>query len=109
MVKRVVTGCPASRDTVRWSYLVEGFAHPTALARTATNSWRRISDRKTHPREGRNARPWYPHRANWSIVDDVVGNGGMVRKLRVLIVEDSDDDVALLLRELRRSYEPVFE
>src|SRR2546428_1377365 len=33
----------------------------------------------------------------------------MTRPLRVLILEDSDDDAALLLRELRRqNYEPVY-
>ena len=33
----------------------------------------------------------------------------VARKLRVLIVEDSDDDAALLLRELRRGgYEPIY-
>ncbi len=34
----------------------------------------------------------------------------MSRPLRVLIVEDSEDDALLLLRELRRSgYDPSFE
>jgi CheY-like chemotaxis protein len=34
----------------------------------------------------------------------------MVRTLRVLLVEDSEDDALLLLRELRRSgYEPDYE
>src|ERR687889_1900017 len=35
---------------------------------------------------------------------------GMVRTLRVLLVEDSEDDALLLLRELKRSgYEPDYE
>lgn len=33
----------------------------------------------------------------------------MNKPLRVLIVEDSEDDALLLLRELRRSYEPVYK
>ena len=34
----------------------------------------------------------------------------MGKPLRILIVEDSEDDVELLLRELRRSdYDPVYE
>ncbi|HEU4614713.1 MAG TPA: PAS domain S-box protein, partial [Kofleriaceae bacterium] len=33
----------------------------------------------------------------------------MATPLRVLVVDDSDDDAAMLLRELRRGYEPTYE
>src|SRR5581483_10614248 len=38
------------------------------------------------------------------------GEGGMAGKLRVLLVEDSEDDAALVLAELKRAgYAPVSE
>ena len=38
-----------------------------------------------------------------------MATGGGTRALRVILVEDEDDDAALLIRELKRSFIPQYE
>lgn len=42
-------------------------------------------------------------------MDNETGKTMAKKPLRVLIVEDSGDDIAIVIRELRKSYDPIFE